>query len=354
MEIAARAPLNPHSKTPDLRADEHLSDAELNESGDDGLENDSAEIHDRSTDLHDSSAEQHDRSAEQDDDRDEEGEDTVEDELDDDDESDLDDDAVEELVHLEDVMDELDSEDEEGSQNEGEDGVKKDYNCEYCSYSTNRRSDLVRHIRRHTGENLFNCPKCDYSTARKSDLRRHLLLHAGEKPFKCGVCNYTTSRKTVLLKHMRIHTANSPRARVILVLVTKEGQRVIHHNALADVPESSQACQPKSPVPVPKKRRTSSARQTPQKSYQCDKCEFSSTFRREFHEHKLTHGKEQKWKCPMCGYMTIRKSDMTRHYNIHIDNVFKCNLCEYKTVRHSDFVRHSKTHEKHKYKYNKT
>lgn len=254
----------------------------------------------------------------------------------------------ERMVHLEDVLDVMDDEeigddihDDHESERYDEMPEKKEFQCEYCNYSTNRRSDLTRHVRGHTGENLFHCVKCEYKTARKSDLRRHHLLHAGEKPFKCGVCNYTTSRKTVLLKHMRIHTANLPRCRVILVQATKDGQKVINNNALADLPSSSD------PTAVsPKKRRSSSASV---KMYSCDKCDFVAACRKNYYEHRLSHGKEQKWKCPMCGYMTIRKSDMTRHFNIHIDNVFKCNLCEYKTVRHSDFVRHSKTHNKHKY-----
>ena len=256
----------------------------------------------------------------------------------------------EQMVHLEDVLDEIGSEEDSSELQMEEQNVsyeempeKKEFQCEYCNYSTNRRSDLTRHVRGHTGENLFHCVKCEYKTARKSDLRRHHLLHAGEKPFKCGVCNYTTSRKTVLLKHMRIHTANLPRCRVILVQVTKEGQKVINNNALADLPSSSNVDTTSSP---PKKRRSTSASV---KMYSCDKCEFVAACRKNYHEQRLSHGKEQKWKCPMCGYMTIRKSDMTRHFNIHIDNVFKCNLCEYKTVRHSDFVRHSKTHNKHKY-----
>ena len=257
-----------------------------------------------------------------------------------------DEDAIEgeEMVHIEDVMDQLHSEDEVidpssfcGEQLE----QKKDFQCGYCDYSTNRQSDLKRHVFGHTGENLFHCSKCEYKTARKSDLRRHQLLHIGEKPFKCGVCHYTTSRKTVLLKHMRIHTANRPRCRVILVQVSKEGQRVINNNALADMPVAAAEIQSSGTTPTKKKAEL--------KMYSCDKCDFVAACRKNFHEHKLSHGTEQKWKCPMCGYLTIRKSDMTRHFNIHIDNVFKCNICEYKTVRHSDFIRHNKVHEKHSY-----
>merc|ERR1712113_676551 len=118
-------------------------------------------------------------------------------------------------------------EEEEGvDEDEIKGGPKKEFSCEYCMYSTNRRSDLNRHIRAHTGENLFHCGKCDYKTARKSDLRRHFLLHSGEKQFKCGVCAFTTTRKQVLLKHMKHHTAKLKKGRVILVQATKEGQKV--------------------------------------------------------------------------------------------------------------------------------
>ena len=252
------------------------------------------------------------------------------------------------VVLMDDVMDEIHSEEEEVMDpadyiDEQVEGYKKVFQCGYCSYSTNRQSDLKRHVFSHTGENLYHCSKCEYKTARKSDLRRHQLLHIGEKPFKCGVCHYTTSRKTVLLKHMQKHTANLPRCRVILVQVSKEGQRVINNNALADLPVSSSEKRPSSASPAKKKKADL-------KMYSCDKCDFVAACRKNFHEHKLSHGTEQKWKCPMCGYLTIRKSDMTRHFNIHIDNVFKCNLCEYKTVRNSDFIRHNKVHEKHSYR----
>ena len=218
---------------------------------------------------------------------------------------------------------------------------RKEFKCEYCIYSTNRRSDLIRHIRVHTGENLHHCNQCEYKSSRKSDLQRHQLLHTGQKPFKCGVCQYATSRKTVLLKHMKEHVSNLPRARVILV----KGQRVINNNALADVDNIGQNSSPHKQKRL-HHRPPKKPSKAPIKMYQCDKCEFVAACRKNFREHRLSHGSEPKWKCPKCGYMTIRKSDMTRHYNIHIDNVFKCNLCDYKTVRQSDFLRHSKTHNK--------
>ena len=115
-------------------------------------------------------------------------------------------------------------------------GEDKPFQCGYpkCSYETNRRNNLKRHMltmherlnsphfccgvtffrkadmRQHTKEvhsEGYPCtwPGCGKGFVRKALLDRHIKIHTGEKPFVCPICQYGTSHKSNLDRHLRIH-----------------------------------------------------------------------------------------------------------------------------------------------------
>ncbi|XP_059751598.1 zinc finger protein 236 isoform X6 [Balaenoptera ricei] len=82
--------------------------------------------------------------------------------------------------------------------------------CSYCPKSFKKPSDLVRHVRIHTGEKPYKCDECGKSFTVKSTLDCHVKTHTGQKLFSCHVCSNAFSTKGSLKVHMRLHTGAKP------------------------------------------------------------------------------------------------------------------------------------------------
>lgn len=59
-------------------------------------------------------------------------------------------------------------------------GVKKTFQCELCSYTCPRRSNLDRHMKSHTDERPHKCHLCGRAFRTVTLLRNHLNTHTGK------------------------------------------------------------------------------------------------------------------------------------------------------------------------------
>ena len=88
----------------------------------------------------------------------------------------------------------------------GSAGSPKRHICQLCFKAFGAPSDLVRHMRTHTGEMPFVCEFCNRGFKQKNSLKRHYLVHTGEKPWECPVCFQRFQEKAKMKNHCaRVH-----------------------------------------------------------------------------------------------------------------------------------------------------
>ena len=80
---------------------------------------------------------------------------------------------------------------------------QKEKVCNVCDKKFLKPSQLVRHMRVHTGERPFACLMCRKSFNQKNSLQIHMKKHTGERPHVCPYCQYAFTQKGNLKTHIQ-------------------------------------------------------------------------------------------------------------------------------------------------------
>ncbi|XP_069335266.1 Krueppel-like factor 17 [Eulemur rufifrons] len=83
------------------------------------------------------------------------------------------------------------------------------YLCQHenCGKAYTKRSHLMNHQRKHTGQRPYKCTweDCKWSFFRSDELRRHMRIHTRCRPYRCDQCGRHFMRSDHLKQHQRTH-----------------------------------------------------------------------------------------------------------------------------------------------------
>ena len=107
---------------------------------------------------------------------------------------------------------------------------EKPYTCSQCGKEFALKGNMVKHMRTHTGERFFSCTFCPYTSAHKQNLTQHIRTHTGEKPFSCDVCGKSFAQRGSLKRHAVTHTGHFEKSLGQMSDLTNERKKQTQEN----------------------------------------------------------------------------------------------------------------------------
>ncbi|KAM9375574.1 LOW QUALITY PROTEIN: transcriptional repressor CTCF-like [Pholidichthys leucotaenia] len=217
------------------------------------------------------------------------------------------------------------------------------HKCTDCDMAFVTSGELVRHRRyKHTHEKPFKCSMCDYSSVEVSKLKRHIRSHTGERPFQCSLCSYASRDTYKLKRHMRTHSGEKPyECYICHARFTQSGTMKMHILQKHTENVAKFHC-PHCDTVIARKsdlgvhlRKQHSFIESGKKCRYCDAV---------FHEryaliqHQKSHKNEKRFKCDMCDYCCRQERHMVMHRRTHTgEKPYGCSQCD-KTFRQKQLL----------------
>uniref|UniRef100_UPI00398E597B transcriptional repressor CTCF isoform X3 n=1 Tax=Pristiophorus japonicus TaxID=55135 RepID=UPI00398E597B len=233
-------------------------------------------------------------------------------------------------------------------------GVKKTFQCELCSYTCPRRSNLDRHMKSHTDERPHKCHLCGRAFRTVTLLRNHLNTHTGTKPHKCPDCDMAFVTSGELVRHRRYkHTHEKPFKCSMCDYASVEVSKLKRHirSHTGERPFQCSLCSYASRDTYKLKRhmRTHSG----EKPYECYICHARFTQSGTMKMHILQKHTENvaKFHCPHCDTVIARKSDLGVHLrkqHSYLESGKKCRYCDAVFHERYALIQHQKSHKNEK------
>ncbi|TRY65528.1 hypothetical protein DNTS_029112 [Danionella cerebrum] len=217
------------------------------------------------------------------------------------------------------------------------------HKCTDCDMAFVTSGELVRHRRyKHTHEKPFKCSMCDYASVEVSKLKRHIRSHTGERPFQCSLCSYASRDTYKLKRHMRTHSGEKPyECYICHARFTQSGTMKMHILQKHTENVAKFHCPHCDTVIARKSDLGVHLRKQHSYIEQGRKCRYCDAV---FHEryaliqHQKSHKNEKRFKCDQCDYACRQERHMIMHKRTHTgEKPYACTQCE-KTFRQKQLL----------------
>ncbi|RXM33039.1 Transcriptional repressor CTCF [Acipenser ruthenus] len=217
------------------------------------------------------------------------------------------------------------------------------HKCQDCDMAFVTSGELVRHRRyKHTHEKPFKCSMCDYASVEVSKLKRHIRSHTGERPFQCSLCSYASRDTYKLKRHMRTHSGEKPyECYICHARFTQSGTMKMHILQKHTENVAKFHCPHCDTVIARKSDLGVHLRKQHSYIEQGKKCRYCEAV---FHEryaliqHQKSHKNEKRFKCELCDYACRQERHMVMHKRTHTgEKPYACSHCD-KTFRQKQLL----------------
>ncbi|XP_062265697.1 zinc finger protein 2-like [Platichthys flesus] len=222
---------------------------------------------------------------------------------------------------------------------------KKSFSCSVCGNRFNKRGNINKHMRIHTGEKPFSCPVCGTRFNQKLALNTHMRIHTGEKPFSCSVCGKRFTNRANLNKHMRIHTGEKPFSCSVCGKRFMDRGNLNTHMRLhtGEKPFSCSVCGTRFNQKLALNRHMRI--HTGEKPFSCSVCGKRFIDRGNLNTHMRIHTGEKPFSCSVCGKRFIDRGNLNKHMRIHTgEKPFSCSECDKRFTDKCNLNKHMRIH----------
>lgn len=164
--------------------------------------------------------------------------------------------------------------------------TNKRYNCPSCSYSSQRRDKLDKHMEKHVlNDGVHPCGKRRHKPEALPQRHRH-----NAEEYRCPLCPYSCTVYKSLKKHQKLHAAGVEQFTIKLSCKICGKDRVTESEMQKHM----------------KKHRRD-------EHFLCDLCVFSSVQLKKIIQHRRMHTGEKPHLCPHCSYRSARRDNLRSH-----------------------------------------
>lgn len=222
------------------------------------------------------------------------------------------------------------------------DTEKRPYKCPYCNWAFKKSSNLLSHVKTHSGLKPHVCELCGKAYAHQGTLQQHKRLHTGERPYSCPFCDKTYTWSSDYSKHIRTHTGEKPYTctecgkEFVRSSDLRKHERNIHTN---DKLFLCRACGKtfNKPLALLRHERT----HLDEKPFICRDCGKTFALPSRLTEHQKVHSGLRPYVCPICTKTFTKSSNLTEHTDFRPHTCAECGVV---FAMPSRLLQHQRTH----------